>query len=138
LASASLRNSNIELRLDMSEDVRIVGFANEFSQVLLNILGNAKEAILARHPQDGVVTIRLSHDASKVTITIIDNGGGIPASAMEHIFEPYFSTKELGTGIGLYMSKMIIETSMHGSIRVRNVDSGAEITVTCPLDFPEQ
>jgi PAS domain S-box-containing protein len=138
LASASLRNNNIELHLELGEDVRIAGFANEFSQVLLNLLGNAKEAILARHPQSGVVSLRLSHDATHATLVFTDNGGGIPAAAMEHIFEPYFSTKELGTGIGLYMSKMIIESSMHGSIRVRNVDAGAEFTLTCPLNLTEQ
>jgi PAS domain S-box-containing protein len=138
LASASFHNNNIELRLETRDDVRIVGFANEFSQVLLNLLSNAKDAILSRHIQNGVVTIRLSSNKSRVTIQVIDNGGGIPATAMEHIFEPYFSTKELGTGIGLYMSKMIIETSMHGSILARNVDSGTEFTLTCPLDFPEQ
>jgi signal transduction histidine kinase len=104
------------------------------SQVLLNLLGNAKEAILACHPQGGVVILRLSH----VTLVVTDNGGGIYAAAMEHILEPYFSTKELGTGIGLYMSKVIIETSMHGSIRVRNVDAGAEFTLTCPLNLTEQ
>ncbi|WP_262967160.1 PAS domain S-box protein [Methylobacter psychrophilus] len=134
LASVSLCNNNIELCLDMGDDIRIVGFANEFSQVLLNLLVNAKEAILARHPQGGVVTLRLSHDATHATLVVTDNGGGIPAAAMAHIFEPYFSTKELGTGIGLYMSKMIIETSMHGTIRVRNVDAGAEFSLSCPLD----
>jgi signal transduction histidine kinase len=112
--------------------VQIVGFANEFSQVLLNLLSNAKDAILSRHIQNGMVTIRLSSNELSATIEVIDNGGGIPASAMEHIFEPYFSTKEMGTGIGLYMSKMIIETSMHGSILVRNVDSGAEFRIICP------
>jgi signal transduction histidine kinase len=106
--------------------------------VLLNLLGNAKEAIIARHPPGGVVTLRLSHDATHATLVVTDNGGGIPAAAMEHIFEPYFSTKELGTGIGLYMSKMIIETSMHGSLRVRNVDAGAEFTLSCPLNLTEQ
>jgi PAS domain S-box-containing protein len=132
LASASFHNNNIELRLEMREDVQIVGFANEFSQVLLNLLSNAKDAILSRHIQNGMVTIRLSRDELSAIIEVIDNGGGIPASAMEHIFEPYFSTKEMGTGIGLYMSKMIIETSMHGSILVRNVDSGAEFRIICP------
>jgi PAS domain S-box-containing protein len=132
LASASFHNNNIELRLEMREDVQIVGFANEFSQVLLNLLSNAKDAILSRHIQNGMVTIRLSSNELSATIEVIDNGGGIPASAMEHIFEPYFSTKEMGTGIGLYMSKMIIETSMHGSILVRNEDSGTAFSIVCP------
>jgi signal transduction histidine kinase len=117
----------------MEQDARIVGFANEFSQVLLNLLSNAKDAILARHKQDGVVTIRLSSDGSNATVTVTDNGGGIPVAVMEKIFEPYFSTKEMGTGIGLYMSKMIVENSMRGSISVRNVGSGAEFTLTCPM-----
>ncbi len=133
LVSPGFVNHQIELRREMGEDIQILGFANEFSQVLLNLLGNAKDAVLIQRKQGGVVVIRLVRDESHAIVTVADNGGGIPAAVMEQIFEPYFSTKAQGTGIGLYMSKMIIENSMGGSIIAHNVDGGAEFTLTCPI-----
>ncbi len=138
LMSASFANNNIKLRLDVAEDVQIAGFANEFSQVLLNLLSNAKDAILAQHKADGLVTIRLSRDKSCANVVVADNGGGIPEDIMERIFDPYFTTREKGTGIGLYMSKMIVESSMCGSISANNMGSGVEVTIICPLPIPGQ
>ena len=133
LVSASFRNNNISIALELGEDAFIQGFANEFSQVLLNLFANAKDAILQQHIADGKVSVRLARDGQWVDVTVADNGGGIPAGVMEKIFEPYFSTKERGTGIGLYMSKMIIENSMRGQINVCNRGNGAEFTVRCRL-----
>ncbi|PZN81789.1 MAG: hypothetical protein DM484_07605 [Candidatus Methylumidiphilus alinenensis] len=134
LVEASFRNNNIEFKLELEEDILIVGFANEFSQVLINLLNNAQDAILSRHSPNGSVTVRLCRDALLAVVTVTDNGGGIPPAVMEKIFEPYFSTKRMGTGIGLYMSKMIIEKSMRGTLGVRNVDCGAEFTLSLPSD----
>ena len=68
-------------------------------------------------------------------ITVTDNGGGIPGELMAKIFDPYFTTKFMsqGTGVGLYMSKMIIEKHMGGSISVENNDSGVQVTIELPL-----
>lgn len=134
LVSASFVSHRIELQADMDEDAQVVGFANEFSQVLLNLLNNAKDAILSCGRTDGKIGIRLYKEGSVAKVVVSDNGGGVPARDLEKIFEPYFSTKEMGTGIGLYMSKMIVEQNMRGSIVVHNVNSGAQFTVTCPLD----
>jgi len=133
LMSASFNNNNISIELEIVDDALILGFPNEFSQVLLNLFANAKDAILARRISKGNVRIRLAMDGPWVRVTIDDNGGGISAAALEKIFEPYFSTKEMGTGIGLYMSKVIIEKSMGGRIDVRNSENGAEFSIRCPL-----
>ena len=139
LVSSSFAHNNIKLCRDMDDDVQIFGFANEFSQVLLNLLSNAKDAILLSGlPHDGLLTIRLRSDGSNAIVIVTDNGGGIPSPVIEKIFDPYFSTREMGTGIGLYMSKMIVENSMHGTISVRNIDHGAEFTLLCPLHHQAQ
>ncbi len=113
-----------------------MGFPNEYSQVLLNLLSNAKEAILAHNKTDrpsGRVDIVLTEQNHQGYVTVRDNGGGIPAEILDRIFDPYFSSKESGTGIGLYMSKMIIERNMKGGITARNIEGGAEFIVTSSL-----
>ncbi len=99
----------------------------------MNILNNDKDALVASKTGKSNIRIRISRDGKAGTLAIHDNAGGIPADILPKIFDPYFTTKEKGTGIGLYMSKMIIEDSMNGKITVRNVEGGAEFTVTCPL-----
>ena len=133
LVSASFHNNHIDIELDLGEDAFIQGFSNEFSQVLLNLFANAKDAILKNHIDEGKLWVRLTQTEQNVIVVVADNGGGIPEAILEKIFEPYFSTKEIGTGIGLYMSKMIIETSMHGTLNVRNQGSGAEFAIRCQL-----
>jgi signal transduction histidine kinase len=80
----------------------------------------------------GRVTIRIGRAGRNGRLILCDNGGGIPADALPRIFEPYFTTREQGTGIGLYMSRMIIE-NMGGHIEVANADGGARVTLTTPL-----
>ena len=84
-----------------------------------------------RDVKDGKLTITLSDDGDKAVLVIEDNAGGIPEDIIDKIFDPYFSTKEEygGTGIGLHMSKNIIETNMHGSIRVENTGKGARFII---------
>ena len=133
LVESSFKNSGIELRLEADREVYLTGFPNEYSQVLLNLVSNARDAIVSRGNQPGSIVIRLSESDGRGCVTVTDNGGGIPLPSMDRIFEPYFSTKEMGTGIGLYMSQMIIERNMGGSISARNVAGGAEFTVITPL-----
>ncbi len=133
ILEASLHNNNIALRIDALEELDCFGFPNEYAQVLLNLLTNAKDAIVGNKVSQGEIHITLSRDGDYGALTIRDNGGGIPASALPKVFEPYFTTKEKGTGIGLYMSKTIIENSMGGKIEARNVRGGAEFTVRVPL-----
>jgi len=131
LAGAAFQSHSVEV--EGEEEMEVLGFENEYIQVLLNILNNAKEAIAARHIANGRISIRLARSGGEARVTVSDNGGGIAAEAMERIFDPYFSTKPLGTGIGLYMSKMIIEQNMGGQLHARNIPDGAEFTLTLPL-----
>ncbi len=108
------------------------GYPNEFSQVILNILQNARDALLERKVSGGQVSILSSASAEncKAVVAIADNAGGIPINILDKIFEPYFSTKGLqGTGIGLYMLKTIIGTNMGGQLTVSNTDQGAEFRI---------
>ena len=132
LVDASFKHSRIAVQV-VGDPFELLGSANEFSQVLLNLLSNAKDAILDRHSEGGTVAVHLEQVGTEGVVRILDNGGGIPAGILDRIFDPYFSTKELGTGIGLYMSKMIIVRSLKGRIEARNVDGGAEISIHLPL-----
>jgi signal transduction histidine kinase len=112
-----------------------VGYPKEYAQVLLNILGNARNALMERKTADPLVTIRAFAESGKAVVTITDNAGGIPETAVDKVFELYFTTRKEfgGTGIGLYMSKNIIEKNMGGTLSVRNVDSGAQLRIEIPL-----
>jgi PAS domain S-box-containing protein len=142
LVASSYKNSNIFIHFDPSCDIELLGFPNEYSQVLLNLLSNAKEAILAHPSPDfsgcGRVEILLTARDNQGIVSVADTGGGIPADVLDKIFDPYFSTKESGTGIGLYMSKMIIEGNMHGSLTATNIEGGTEFTISAPLAQPQQ
>jgi PAS domain S-box-containing protein len=134
LISASYKNSNIVLTKTLEEKLITHGHSNEFSQVLLNILNNSKDAIQANNIFNPNVSITSYHNNDAAIIEIEDNAGGINPNIINKIFEPYFTTKaqDIGTGIGLYMSKMIIEKSMHGKIDVSNTKQGTKFTITLP------
>ncbi|QOP44589.1 transporter substrate-binding domain-containing protein [Sulfurimonas sediminis] len=100
-------------------------------QVIINILNNAKDALIENNIEDKNIYITLSLLEDKAEITIEDNAGGIPQDIMHKIFDPYFSTKDdTGTGLGLYMSKIIIENYCEGTLCVRNTDKGALFSIT--------
>ena len=119
MQSSQLNNHNITLDIT-GDDFKIDGFQNEFQQVILNLINNAKDALIQNKIKDPTINIILQNN----TITVTDNAGGIPEEVINRIFEPYFTTKEqgAGTGMGLYMSKMIIENNMGGILRVSNTD----------------
>jgi PAS domain S-box-containing protein len=130
LVEASFNNSHIDVEVEAAEEILVEGFANEYSQVLLNVLTNAKDAV-GRRNNGGKVIIVVERSNGMGVVRIRDNGGGIPEEVLPKIFDPYFTTKESGTGIGLYMSRMIM-SHMHGDITARNLDGGAEIIITVP------
>ncbi len=125
LLGAQLKNSDINVKIE-GKDFKIKSFKSEFQQVILNILNNAKDILLENNIVDKEIKIELDKK-----IVIKDNGGGIPENIINRIFEPYFTTKEpgKGTGIGLYMSKMIIENNMNGKISAKNIKNGVEFII---------
>ena len=133
LATPALTASGIrtEFLKDDREDLRISGYPNEFAQVLMNILYNARDILVEREIADPRIEIMAARDGERVVTTIRDNGGGIDEQALPHIFDPYFTTKgpDKGTGIGLYMSKTIIEKNMGGKLTAKNLGSGAEFRI---------
>ena len=130
----SLANNNISFNINCESKIRIRTYKRELLQVLLNIVKNAKEAFSQRNinNKENVITIVVEGLDDKVNIIISDNAGGIPEDIIDQIFEPYFTTKEEfnGTGLGLYMSKIIVEQHLDGILNVRNRVDGAKFTIT--------
>jgi PAS domain S-box-containing protein len=133
LIDASFRHAGVALEVAPGADLTLFGFPNEYAQVLLNLLVNARQAIVDRQLTAGKVTLTLAVEGDLARLSVRDNGGGIPEDLLERVFEPYFSTKQGGTGIGLYMSRQIVEQSLGGRIAVRNVAGGAEFDVLTPM-----
>ncbi len=126
LSEASLKSRNIILSLHVNSDSNIEGYSSEFAQVILNLILNAKDALKSRDIDNPHITIEISKDSKNSTIKVSDNAKGIELDIILRVFEPYFSTKKRsGAGLGLYMSKMIIEDNMGGKLSVENSDGGA-------------
>jgi len=131
---ASLTDYNIKVEFKFTKDVLRMGYFNEYCQALVNILSNARDAVIEREIKKANIWIELKEKDGISCVTISDNAGGIPEDIIDRIFDPYFSTKPQGTGIGLYMSKMIIEKSMGGRLFARNIldkkrGKGAQFTI---------
>ena len=133
IVQAAYDQKNINFSLDVEDpELSMTGYPNELSQVIVNLLVNAKDVLLERSIDNPFVKISLKEEKSSIYIKVNDNGGGIPASNLSKVFEPYFTTKAegQGTGVGLYMSKNIIENHMSGTLTLKNVDKGAQFTIT--------
>ncbi len=130
----SLKAHNISIALPQAEGLHIEGNRNEFLQVILNIIKNAQDAIILNNIKKGAITIAATHRDSKIIISIQDNAGGIATENIDKIFDPYFTTKHKsqGTGIGLYMSKQIIEKNKDSKLSVANTKEGANFTIEVP------
>ncbi|MBC7962763.1 MAG: PAS domain-containing protein [Steroidobacteraceae bacterium] len=131
LLEGSLQNPPISIEIVAKDRPVVHGYQNEFAQALLNILLNARDAFIEREIDEPKVTITISNEDGCSVITVADNAGGIPEEIMGKIFEPYFTTKgpQQGTGVGLFMSKTIIEKNMGGRLDARNIANGAEFRV---------
>ena len=140
LIQQALEKAEIEVRIEGEEDLTIRGIPNELTQVFLNLFQNAKEAFAKSSESPRWLRVHLSQDEHFAVISIEDNAGGIPPESLERIFEPYFSTKHSsqGTGLGLFMSRMIIQKSFQGSIEAINSLKGALFVIKIPLETEEK
>ena len=123
----SIIPKHIKLNINIENDKRIFGYPTEFSQVILNILSNAADILVERSIKNPQIDLNIDTKGILSIITIKDNAGGIAQKNQELIFDPYFSTKDSskGTGLGLYISKLIIERNMGGELSVYNDAHGA-------------
>jgi signal transduction histidine kinase len=137
IVSSALQNNGINVALIYKENFMIDGYKREFSQAILNIVNNAKDVLIERSIEHPKIIIRIEKIKEKLVISIEDNGKGINTEIIEKIFEPYFTTKDdtKGTGIGLYMTKTIIEKNMGGKLMVKNTDMGAKFIIE--FDYAE-
>ena len=132
LIGENLKDQGIPVETSVENDLQIEGYPNEYLQVLLNILMNSRDAILERAIPDPHITLRAFAENGRTEVIITDNAGGIAENIIDKIFDPYFTTKELGkgTGVGLFMAKTIIEKNMGGSLAVRNTGDGVEFRIS--------
>ncbi len=128
---------DVKVNVEPNTNLLVLGYKNEFMQILLNIVNNSKDAIIKQKSENkisqGTININIKNITNKVQITIEDNGGGIPTQYLDQIFESYFTTKKDGHGIGLYMAKLIIEDKLGGKINVSNSKDGAKFTIKLEL-----
>ncbi len=121
LVGANLKSKNIYVIKNI-DNVNIYSYKNEFLQVILNLINNSKDALVESNEEKKFIFINVKENKTSLFFEIIDNGGGIDDDIINRIFEPYFTTKfkSQGTGIGLFMSKNIIDNSLNGNIKVEN------------------
>jgi len=133
IVNASLEKNGIKLEI-LGEELEIESYENEFEQVVVNILNNAIDAKIVKSKKttfDAKIQIKIFHDNKNICVSIFNNCGNIDEEIIERIFEPYFTTKfeNQGTGIGLYMSKVIVEKNMSGKIEALNKNDGVEFII---------
>ncbi len=131
----SLEKEHIKIEGSVDDTLEAVGVSNELSQVVINLLQNAKDAFKDKDIADKKIELKLFEEDGFAKIVVADNAGGIEESVLERIFEPYFTTKHTakGTGLGLFMSKMIVEKGLSGSIVAKNEGEKAMFVIKIPL-----
>ena len=132
LMSPSLDAHGIDVLIE-GDEVMVRGRESEFLHAMLNLVANAKDAIVERQVAGGRLELKLCRRGGEAMVWVRDNAGGIDAGNLGRIFELYFTTKPAGSGIGLYMTKIIIEQHMNGDISVENWEKGALFTLLIPV-----
>ncbi len=134
IVELSMEAKNIKIIKDFSSDNKILMYQNELMQVILNILKNSEDNFIEKGIVDRKIIIKTYQNSNQLNISLEDNAGGIPEDIIANIFDPYFSTKKEkdGTGLGLYMSKIMVEKHNGGKLNAYNTQHGACFTITLP------
>ena len=135
LIEYELKLNKIKVKINIPESINLISLENQLHQAIINILLNAKDAILEKKIRNGEIIINGKKTLSSIILTIEDNGGGMEDSnILKRVFEPYFTTKldSNGTGVGLYMTKIIIEQNLNGKITVKNINNGLRFKINIP------
>lgn len=132
----SLKNKNIQLQKNLNDHATFISYPNKIKQVILNLISNAEDALIESKVPNPSITITTYTNNDKNIFEISDNAGGIPEDIIDKIFDPYFSTKiaKDGTGLGLYMSKVIIQEHCNGTLSVENIKNGALFRIVLTSD----
>ena len=135
-----LNKTNIKMVFHDTDTFYVNGYMNEYIQVLISMLTNAKDTLVDREIEDAYIQVELFDIDGNIVLKISDNAGGIKKDLLHRIFDPYFTTKHksMGTGLGLYISKMIIEKNMNGLLSVENGEQGAIFSITMERANEEQ
>lgn len=142
LLEENLRFNRIRVSIKTSDDSSTLsgfGYENQFSQAIFNIISNSVDALVASEFKENYIHVEISDQDKYVKIEFDDSGGGISDDIIENVFELYFTTKDLnkGTGLGLYMTKTIIENQLDGYISLENTDVGLKTIISIPKDGDE-
>lgn len=133
IISVGLKQHNIKLDVIIQKNPEVLGYKNEFSQVLINILNNAKDVLIQRDIENPYIKITIKEEEKNIITTIEDNGKGISIEPIDKIFDPFFTYQKVdGSGVGLFMSKLIVENNMHGRLDVKNSEQGAMFIISIP------
>jgi len=134
IVNLDINSDIIQFNVQTDDTLMLYGSKNEYVQVIVSILSNINDLIFAKQTEDIKIDIEMKKDNSNCILTITDNLGGIEEENLSKIFNPYFTTKHqsMGTGLGLYIARMIIEDAMNGSLEVSNIENGATFTIRTP------
>jgi signal transduction histidine kinase len=131
LLDKQMDNNNITVTQHIADETAF-GVSTEFQQVVLNLVTNAKDAFVERDVKDRHINITSLHKGNYTILMIEDNAGGIKEEDIDKIFDPYFTTKSHGTGTGLYMVKLVVQTSFEGDLKIQNGQHGAKFIIAVP------
>ncbi len=133
IMASALKAHEIHLDIIVKKNPTLTGYKNEYAQVLVNIINNAKDVLIQRNIESPRIIIIIEEKENIVTVSIADNAGGIDIDPITKIFEPFFTYgKQNGTGLGLFMSKLIVENNMNGKLDVENIQNGAVFKIIIP------
>lgn len=137
IISSSLTKNNINVIININKELKLKTYLNEYKQVILNIISNSRDALIQNNIKNPIIKFSSSTNEKYTILSIEDNGGGIRIAPIDKIFEPYYTTKpnSSGTGIGLYMSKTIVEKNMGGFLKASNKKENAIFNIYIPKNF---